>query len=57
MHNSNEVTQSVHKYTFHQPKNTNSLTDTVDITIHMVFAGELAVKLYVDDAEVETRCG
>ena len=52
MQNSNEVTQRFHKITFHQPQNINSLKDTGNNTKHMVFEGELAVKLHAIDVEV-----
>ena len=63
MHNSNEVTQSkmysllyidlgVHKYTSHHLENTNSLRDARKNTTHIVFEGELAVKLRAKDVEV-----
>ena len=39
---------------FHQPQNTNSLRDTGNNTTHMVFEGELAVKLHAKVVEVET---
>ena len=38
----------------HQPQNTNSLRDTGNNTMHMVFDGELAVKLHAKDVEVGT---
>ena len=44
--------RGVHKNTFHQPQNTNSLRDTENNTMHMVFEGELAVKLLAKDFEV-----
>ena len=49
MQNSNEVHRGVHKYTFNQPQNTNSLRDTGNNIMHMVFEGELAVKLHAKD--------
>ena len=36
---------------FHQPHNTNSLRDTGHNTMHMVFEGELALKLHVKDVD------
>ena len=39
---------------FHQPQNINSLRDTGNYTTHMVFEGELAVKLHAKDVELET---
>ena len=44
----------VHKYRFHQPQNTNSLSDTRNDTTHMVFECELTVKLHAMDVEVGT---
>ena len=41
-----------HKYTLHQPKNTNSLRDTGNNTTHAVFEGEHAVKLHAKNVEV-----
>ena len=38
----------------HQPQNTNSLRDTGNNTMHMVFEGELAVKLQAKDVKVGT---
>ena len=46
--------RSVHKDTFHQPQNTNSLRDTGDNTTHMVFEGEPAVKLHTKNVKVVT---
>ena len=40
MHSSNEATQMCTQDTFHKPENTNSLRDTRDNTMHMVFKGE-----------------
>ena len=37
-----------------QPQNTNYLRDTVNNTTHIVFEGELAVKLHAKDVEVGT---
>ena len=48
------VHRGVHKYTFHQPQNTNSLRDTGNNTTHTVFQGELAVELHANDVEVGT---
>ena len=55
MQNSNEATQRVHKHMFHQPQNTKPLSDTANNTMHMVFDGELTVKLHTKDVEVGTR--
>ena len=41
-----------HKYTFQQPLNTNTLRDTRNNTKHMVFEGELPVKLHAKEVEV-----
>ena len=46
--------RGVHKYTFHQPQNTNSLRDTENNTMHMVFEGEICVKLHAKDVDVGT---
>ena len=39
---------------FHQAQNTNSLRDTGNNPTHMVFEGELAVKLHAKDVKVGT---
>ena len=46
--------RGIHEYTFHQPQNTNSPRDTGNNTTHMVFEGELDVKLHSKDVEVGT---
>ena len=38
----------------HQSQYTNSLRDTRNNTMHMVFEGELAVKLHAKDVKVGT---
>ena len=45
MHNSNEVTHWYPLDEPHQPQNINPQGDTIHNTTHMVFEGELAVKL------------
>ena len=56
MQNSKEATQRCQRYTFHQSQNTNySLTHTGNNTTHMVFEGEVAVKLHAKDVEVATN--
>ena len=47
--------RGVHKDTLHQPQNTNSLRDTGDITTHMVYEGEPAVKLHAKNIKVGTQ--
>ena len=44
--------RGVHKDTLHQPQNTNSLIDTGDNTVHMVFEAENAVKLHEKNVKV-----
>ena len=46
--------RGVHKDMFHQPQNTNSLRETRDNTMHMVFKGKPAVKLYAKNINVWT---
>ena len=41
-------------YTSHQPQNPNSLRDTGNNTTHMVFEGELSVKLHAKEVEFGT---
>ena len=50
----NHPPSPAHKYTVHHPQTTNSPRDTVNNTLHMVFEGELAVKLHAKDVEVRT---
>ena len=47
--------RGVHKGTLHQPQNTNSLRDTGDNAMRMVFEGEPTVKLHAKNVEVGTR--
>ena len=54
MQNSNEVTQRCPQISFHQPQNITSMRYTGYNTMHMVFKGELAVKLHSKDVEVGT---
>ena len=54
MQNGNDVTRRVHKYTFHQHRNPNSLRDTGNNTTHILFEGKLAVKLHANYVEVGT---
>ena len=54
MQNATKYHRDVQKYSFHLPQNTNSLRDMGNNTTHMVFEGELAVKLHVKDVEVGT---
>ena len=51
---SDEVTQRCPQIPFHQPQNINSMKYTGYNTTHMVFKGELAVKLHSKDVEVGT---
>ena len=46
--------RGVYNDMLHQPQNTNSLRDTRDNTMHMVFEGDPAVKLHVKNIEVGT---
>ena len=46
--------RAVQKETLHQHRNTNSLRDAKDNTTHVVFEGELAVKLHTSNVEVGT---
>ena len=55
MHSSNEVTQRYPQDTLHQPQKTNSLRETGDNTMHMVFEGEPAVKLHTKNVKVEAQ--
>ena len=54
MYVSNEVSQRCPQIFVHQPQNTNSLRGTGNNTTHMVYEGELTVKLHAKDVEVGT---
>ena len=54
MHNNNKVTQLCPQIYLSPPQNSNSLKDTGNNSMHIVFKGELAVKLRAKNVEVGT---
>ena len=54
MHNRTKSHRGVQKDIFRQVQNTNTLRDARNNTTHMVFEGELSVKLHTKDVDVWT---